>query len=41
MHGTVERVKINPPKVGELKALGRRIGVTPSRITPAMCMDQC
>jgi quinol monooxygenase YgiN len=32
MYGTIARVKINPAKVEELKALGRRIGVAPGQI---------
>jgi hypothetical protein len=32
MYGTIARVKIDPAKVGELKALGRRIGVAPGQI---------
>ena len=32
MYGTIARVKIDPAKVEELKALGRRIGVAPGQI---------
>jgi quinol monooxygenase YgiN len=32
MYGTIARVKIDPAKVGELKELGRRIGVAPGQI---------
>ena len=32
MYGTIARVKIDPTKVEELKALGRRIGVAPGQI---------
>jgi quinol monooxygenase YgiN len=32
VYGTIARVKIDPAKVEELKALGRRIGVAPGQI---------
>jgi quinol monooxygenase YgiN len=32
MYGTIARVKIDPAKVEDLKALGRRIGVAPGQI---------
>ena len=32
MYGTIARVKIDPTKLEELKALGRRIGVAPGQI---------
>jgi quinol monooxygenase YgiN len=32
MYGTIARVKIDPAKVEELQALGRRIGVAPGQI---------
>ena len=31
MYGTIARVKIDPARVEELKALGRRIGVAPGQ----------
>jgi len=33
MYGTIARVKVEPAKVEELKALGRRIGVAPGQIS--------
>jgi len=32
MYGTIARVRIDPARVEELKALGRRIGVAPGQI---------
>lgn len=32
MYGTIARVKIDPVKLDELKALGRRMGVAPGQI---------
>ena len=32
MYGTIARVKIDPAKLEDLKALGRRIGVAPGQI---------
>ena len=32
MYGTIARVKIDPIKLEELKALGRRMGVAPGQI---------
>ena len=32
MYGTIARVKIDPTKLEELKALGRRIGVAPGQV---------
>jgi quinol monooxygenase YgiN len=32
MYGTIARVKIDPGKLEDLKALGRRIGVPPGQI---------
>ena len=32
MYGTIARVKIDPTKTEELKALGRRMGVAPGQI---------
>ncbi len=32
MYGTIARVKIDPAKLEELKALGQRIGVAPGQV---------
>ena len=32
MYGTIARVKIDPTKLEELKAMGRRMGVAPGQI---------
>ena len=32
MYGTIARVKIDPTKTEELKALGRRMGVAPGQV---------
>ena len=41
MYGTIARVKIDPAKLEDLKALGRRMGVAPGSGGPLRLPDGC